>query len=135
LLAVSLVAAAAYLAAAQAPNAILVEVQFDNTLDRVQNNIKTVNKYMAEKLCKVPVAQVVALKGKDESSLLNHQSKVQFYCIGADVKKLQSNCGGWWNRHELKDEIKDHTTPDIEVDKVISCTPTTYVQSGRKMVL
>jgi hypothetical protein len=132
------VAAAAYLSAAQTPNGILVEVQFDNTLDRVQNNIKTVNKYIAEKLCKVSSDKVIALKGKDESSLLNHQSKVQFYCIDSDVNKLKSNCGGWWNRHELKDEIKDHTTPDIEVDKVISCTPT-YVQAtskaGRKLAL
>lgn len=57
-------------------HALQVTVQFDNTLDRVKNNIKTVNKYMAEKLCKVPAAQVMALEGKDESSLLNHQSKV-----------------------------------------------------------
>ena len=58
-----------------------MEVQFDNTLSRVQSNIKTVNKYMAEKLCKVPAKSVVAVKGKDESSVVNHQSKVSVVAV------------------------------------------------------
>lgn len=54
-----------------------VEVQFDNTLQRVQNNIKTVNKYMADKLCRVSNSAVTSLQGKDQSTTLNHKSTVR----------------------------------------------------------
>lgn len=136
----TLVAAAAVVALGQAqppPNGILVTVQFDNTLSRVQGNIKTVNKYMAEKLCRVNGRSVVAVRGKDQSSMLNHKSTVEFFCAAGssapgDVRKLVSNCNGMWNRHQLKDEIEDHTTPDIEVQKVISCTPIYMAMGGRK---
>jgi hypothetical protein len=37
--------------------------------------------------------------------------QVEFFCVGKDVRKLVSNCNGRWNRHQLKDEIEDHTTP------------------------
>jgi hypothetical protein len=41
-----------------------------------QGNIKTVNKYMAEKLCRIPVAGVSVLASKDQSTTLNHKSTV-----------------------------------------------------------
>jgi len=134
----ALVAAAAVVALGQAqrtPNGILVSVQFDNTLSRVQGNIKTVNKYMAEKLCRIDGRSMVSLRGKDQSSMMNHQSTVEFFCAGKDVRKLISNCKSRWNEHQLKDEIEDHTTPDIEVQKVISCTPVYMAMpGGRKML-
>jgi hypothetical protein len=42
-----------------------------------QGNIKTVNKYMAEKLCRIPVEGVrVRVATKDQSTRLNHKSTV-----------------------------------------------------------
>jgi hypothetical protein len=38
-------------------------------------------------------------------------AQVTFFCAGKDTKTLMSNCKGMWNQHQLKDEIKDHTTP------------------------
>lgn len=43
--------------------------------------------------------------------LCNHNTQVQYFCAGQDTAKIISNCNGMWNRHQVKDEIKDHTTP------------------------
>jgi len=53
-----------------------VVIQFDNTLSRVNSHMKVVQKYVAEKLCRVPVRDVVVIRGQDQSSLVNHQSTV-----------------------------------------------------------
>eukprot|EP00775_Hariotina_reticulata_P003036 gene3036-3317_t len=107
-----IVAMAAYCSVANAVIGIPVVIQFDNTLSRVNSNIKVVQKYVAEKLCRVPVQSVFVISGKDQSSLVNHKSTVTFFCAGNDTKKLINNCNGMWNRHQVKDEIKDHTTPE-----------------------
>ncbi|KAF6264160.1 hypothetical protein COO60DRAFT_1486127 [Scenedesmus sp. NREL 46B-D3] len=119
LLIFALVAASGVVAMSQG---IKVVVEFDNTLSRVKSNIDVVNKYMAEKLCRIPVAGVSVIDSKDQSTTFNHKSTVTFVCADKDTKKLISNCKGMWNRHQLKDEIEDHTTPDIEVKQVISCS-------------
>jgi hypothetical protein len=38
--------------------------------------MKTVYKYMAEKLCRIPVAGVKVLDSKDQSTTFNHKSTV-----------------------------------------------------------
>uniref|UniRef100_A0A383W3Q3 Uncharacterized protein n=1 Tax=Tetradesmus obliquus TaxID=3088 RepID=A0A383W3Q3_TETOB len=121
LLICALVAAAGVVAMSQAVPGIRVVVEFDNTLSRVKGYQAVVNKYMAEKLCRIPEKGVKVIDSKDQSTTFNHKSTVTFFCAG-DTKALLSNCKGMWNQHQLKDEIKDHTTPDIEVKKVISCT-------------
>jgi hypothetical protein len=45
--------------------------------------------------------------------------QVEFFCAGPDVRKLVSNCNGMWNRHQLKDEIEDHTTPGEQAQPTV----------------
>jgi len=124
--------AAAYAVALAAPG-LQVDIQFDNKASSVKNEIRTVVKEIADKLCRVPKNAVFLYSLKDQSTTFNHKSTGTFVCLG-DPAKIKSNCNGLWNRHQVKDEIKDATTPDVEVQKItcgaaVNFTPT----SGRKM--
>jgi hypothetical protein len=74
-------------------------VQFDNQLTRVQNNIKTVNKYMAEKLCRVQGTAVTALQGKDQSTTFNHQSTVRLGNVPSSLVPHLDACRGLASMH------------------------------------
>jgi hypothetical protein len=43
-------------------------------------------------------------------------AQVTFFCAGRDTRALMNNCKGMWNQHQLKDEIKDHTTPGKQTE-------------------
>lgn len=63
---------------------------FDNALNHVQNNIKVVRREMSDKLCRIPVEQVVVGRGKDESNILNRQSRVSTRAV-SNLKRVTSD--------------------------------------------
>jgi hypothetical protein len=63
---------------------------------------------------KVPVIDVNLNTCCLYCACLHACAQVTFFCAGKDTRALMSNCKGMWNQHQLKDEIKDHTTPGEE---------------------
>lgn len=128
--ALALLACGSVVESQQTLGVVRVQIQFDNTADRVKSHQDVIIKYIAKDLCKMPFTNVAFVQGslKDQSSLLNHQSVCSYDCTatkGSSVTDIiaRATGKGLFSGHpvrELTDDIKDKTTPDIEVQKVLS---------------
>jgi len=102
---------------------VQVTLSIDNSPAEVKKAQAVIEKELAKNICKQGKPTFVSIK--DTSGGLNgkHQTQLVFNCPGKNppksLEEIMDDCGdSLTNVHELKDEVKDDTRPDIEIEDV-----------------